>query len=371
MTDAHTQTVTSDVSLAIVGCGAIAEQAHVPAAMGVAGLRVSALVDRDAARADAVRARCGAVVVLKSCDELRAHADAALLALPPALHAPVAIDLLKQGIHVLVEKPMAPTLPECDRMIEAARQSGAVLAVGLVRRFQWAYRWVKALLGGDLLGPIERVDVSEGGVFDWPVTSAFFLNRDAAGGGVLADAGVHALDALLWWFGDAESVSYRDDAFGGVEADCELDLTFAGGVAAHVELSRTRAMRNTIRIRGERGCAQIAAYTNDVSLTLFDETHVEQTGWALGGMLARPEAAGRQDIFADQIADFAAAIRERREPAVTGAEGRRSVALVHRCYAAREPLRHPWVFEGVDEQDDAHRRGPAPSQEPVAAGGRA
>jgi len=335
--------------LAIIGCGAITEQGHLPAAAGVRGVQLVALVDKNLARAQSLAAKHPDVRAFDDYRPLIEAIDAAIVALPPSLHAPVSIELLERGVHVLVEKPMARNLSECDAMIAAAQRGGATLAVGLVRRFRWAYRWMKQLIANGTLGTITSFDVREGGVFDWPVASPFFLRKEAAGGGVFADAGVHVIDALQWWFGDVESFDYRDDDLGGVEADCELDVVMTGGLRGHIELSRTRRMRNSTMVRGEHGTAEIAAYTNDVSLSLNgDGPHA----WQLRSQLQQAQgesSAASETIFADQLAEFAGAIREKRSPAVDGRAGRSSVAVVEACYAARKPLRHPWVFEGVSD----------------------
>jgi Predicted dehydrogenases and related proteins len=81
--------------------------------------------------------------------------DAAIVALPHSLHAPVSIALLRQGIHVLVEKPMALNQEECNAMISAAKEGKSILAVGLIRRFLHSAQWVKAILNIGLLGKIE------------------------------------------------------------------------------------------------------------------------------------------------------------------------------------------------------------------------
>lgn len=336
------------IQVAIIGCGAITEQGHLPAIGGVDSLRLAALVDKDVPRAQRLAAKYSPTA--SAIADYRApigQIDGAIVALPPALHAPVSIELLRQGIHVLVEKPMARTTAECDAMLAAAREGNAILAVGFVRRFRWSYRFAKRIIESGALGVIQSFDVSEGGIFDWPIASPFFLDRQASGGGVLADAGVHAIDALQWWLGSIETIDYRDDDMGGVEADCELDVTMTGSIHGHIELSRTRAMRNTTIVRGSLGTLELHAYTNEATLTLHDSTSLD-----LPGMVKQKDSQN-EAIFADQLRDFAAAIRDHRAPMVDGVQGRQSVEVVERCYASRKPLRHSWVFEGMAVRDES------------------
>src|SRR5215212_8471605 len=194
------------VRLAVLGCGAVAQINHLPAISASEHAEAAAVVDADAERAQTIARRFGVPVFATDYREVLDRVDAAVVALPNSLHAPVAIDLLRRGIPVLVEKPMALTVRECDEMIAAAEEGGATLAVGLDFRFFGATRWVKDFLAEGLLGELRSFD----------------LRKETAGGGVLADFGVHVLDLLLVWLGDWDAIDYRDDAQGGLESDCEL-----------------------------------------------------------------------------------------------------------------------------------------------------
>lgn len=341
------------VQLAIVGCGAIAERGHLPAATACGDIEVTVLVDKDIARAQRLAGEFRVAHVTEDYRQLSDYASAAVVALPPHLHAPVTIDLLNRGIHVLVEKPMAMLPGDCDRMIDAGHKTGSVLTVGLVRRYRRTWKFAKHVIDHQLLGRIESFEVREGDAFGWPVATPFFLSKEEAGGGVLADAGVHVLDALLWWFGDVESLQYRDDDYGGVESDCELDLVMAGGVKGRVRLTRTHATPNSTVIYGERGSLTIEAYTNHVHLEM--KANADGERFALGAELAHSHSgvfdACDENVRADQLADFAHAIRTGRPPAVDGEQGRRSVELVGACYAQRRPLNFPWVHEGVEAHE--------------------
>lgn len=209
------------LNLAVIGCGAITEHAHLPVVASLDDFRVSVLVDRDLRRAGALAERYGVPRVAADYAQMDERPDAALIALPPHLHAQASILMLKQGVHVLVEKPMALSAADCDEMIQAAEATQAQLAVGLVRRFLSSFRLPRAILDANILGPVESFDVREGLVYDWPTVSDSLFRRETAGGGVLMDTGVYTLDALLFWLGEVESLEYFDDNHGGVEADCD------------------------------------------------------------------------------------------------------------------------------------------------------
>lgn len=298
------------------------------------------VVDADAGRARAASERWGVPAVSTDPHEVPGRAEVAVVALPNHLHAPVAIDLLRAGVHVLVEKPMGLSTAECDAMIEAAAAGGARLTVGLQFRFFDSTALVRELLAGGLLGPLEGFDLRLGVVSRWPFATDFMLRRETAGGGVLVDYGVHVLDLLLVWLGDWAEVRYRDDAFGGVESDCELELSFASGATGTAQISRTRNLRNTCLFTGERGRLEVGIWDPDPPVVLsLPAGPVELSG------RARRDGP-RLDFlgaFRRQIDDLAAAVREERDPFVTGRQGRRPIALIEACYAAREPLVLPWV----------------------------
>jgi len=329
------------LKLAILGCGAMTEGIHLPVTALSDQVEVTVLVDRSLPRAGELADKYGVPIVVDDYREIIGKADAAIVVLPNYLHAPVTIDLLQRGVHVLVEKPMALTTSECDKMMEATSDAGAVLAVGLIRRFFASSQYVRQVLEDRVLGDIISFDLRQGTIFSWPVASDFMFRKEAAGGGVLVDIGVHALDLLLWWLGDCDSVAYYDDAMGGVEADCELHLQLQCGVSGVVELSRTRNLRNSWIIQGERGTLEVETGFNPLIRLKTRSQGVFLIGHAMRGETVDETI---RDVFCRQLDDFVDAIFNHREPLVPGQEGRRAVELVETCYALRQPLEQPWVL---------------------------
>ncbi|HTG34053.1 MAG TPA: Gfo/Idh/MocA family oxidoreductase [Thermoanaerobaculia bacterium] len=339
---------TSKVRLAVVGCGAVAQIHHLPAIAASNRVEAAVLVDADEKRARALAERFGVPEVATDFKGLPGKVEAAVVALPNSLHAPVSIDLLRRGVHVLVEKPMAMNVRECDEMIDAARTGRAVLAVGLDFRFFDASLFVRNLLRDGLIGEIRGFDLRQGVIPRWPFATDFLLKKEMAGGGVLADFGVHVLDLLLWWLGDLTVNRYRDDAMGGVESDCEMTLATAAGIQGEVEVSRTRTLRNTCVFEGERAKLEVGIWDPDPEIRLsIAGSEVSLAGHARDD---RGSALNFTDVFVRQIDDFARAIRLRREPLIPGAEGRRSLALIETCYAQRQLLELPWSVVPVSRE---------------------
>src|SRR3954452_2112845 len=297
----------SKVRLAVVGCGAVAQIHHVPAIAASDRVETAVLVDADEKRARELADRFGVREVATDYRELPGQVEGAVVALPNSLHAPVSIELLRRGVHVLVEKPMAMTVAECDAMIAAARAGRAVLAVGLDFRFFDSSLLVRDLLRDGLIGQLRSFDLRQGVIPRWPFATDFLLKKEMAGGGVLADFGVHVLDLLLWWLGDLAATDYRDDALGGVESDCEMTLATAGGVTGKVEISRTRNLRNTCVFEGSQARLEVGIWDSDPEVRLSPAG----SQVALAGHARRERETGLNflDTFIRQIDDFARAIR--------------------------------------------------------------
>src|SRR5260221_1202875 len=123
------------VRLAIVGCGTVVREFHLPVLAGHDRIQLAALVDPNLSRAKELASPYGITQVVADFQELdRKEIDAAIIATPPSYHSSCAIALMKRGIHVLVEKPLALDLAQAQIMVKAAEEAGVVLSVGAFRR---------------------------------------------------------------------------------------------------------------------------------------------------------------------------------------------------------------------------------------------
>lgn len=337
--------------LALVGCGAVTENFHLPVVTRSSLVEPRALVDKNEERAGELSARWGIEDTLTDAEALEGDVDAAIVAVPHHLHATISTALLRRGIHVLVEKPMALSGEECREMIAAARGSGATLAVGLVRRFYRNSRYVKRILDQGMLGPVRSFRYEEGGVFDWDVASASAFSPDASGG-VLWDTGAHVLDLLTWWLGECRVADYRDDAFGGVEAECELELALPGGGRGRVLLSRLRKLSNSVRIEGEKGAVRTGTGWNDPVRLAVSGSELALEGEVCEGKVRHEKLS---ELFDRQLEDFVEAVRTGRDPLVSGEDASRSVELISRCGGACGDLIRPWDVAHRDREVEAGR----------------
>jgi predicted dehydrogenase len=330
------------VRLGIVGCGAITREAHLPVITGDRRVEVTVLCDRDPGNATLAARESGVeAVITDELAELASKVDAAIVAVPPRFHAPIAIQLMEMGIDVLCEKPLANTVTEGRKMVEAARKTERVLAVALMMRFFPHNRWLADLVEEGEIGEVREVIVEDGAPLDWPMASNSYFDRNATGGGVLFDTGVHLLDRLLWLFGDLTEIAYEDDSFGGFESNAKLtgNLHIGGrAVPTRLEFSWSHRLRRSIQLVGERGTLE-ASTSDPRNLTLRRNT---RRGPMEMKIVCAREWNARSHYRA-QLDDFIGAIRERRAPFVTAESSLHALAVIEAAYARRTPMVQPWL----------------------------
>jgi predicted dehydrogenase/nucleoside-diphosphate-sugar epimerase len=344
--------------VAVVGCGAIARDFHVPVLAGHPDVHLAALVDRDRDAAQRLARQYDVAIVLTDVGQLAAGSvDAALVATPPQSHAAITIALLRRGVDVLVEKPMAHTAADAQAMVAAAEATGRVLSVGMFRRLAPASRLMRSAIDSGVLGePLEFV-VEEGFIYDWPSTTLALMRKELAGGGVLIDTGSHTLDQLLSFFdGPAALIEYRDNARGGIESDGRLSLRIrhrGRDVPGTVELSRTRNLSNRFLVRCEHGSLELATGERNMVRVLPGDADLRDPASGRGApyrLTAEWEHCKNDGPFAAfraQIDDWLQAIRQRRAPYLSGASAAPVIELIAQCYAERQELAEPWVDAGL------------------------
>jgi UDP-N-acetyl-2-amino-2-deoxyglucuronate dehydrogenase len=227
------------VRTAIVGCGAIAhwhldaiDRAHAP-------IVVTAAIDPDDANAQRIADRTGAAPFSSLDAGITAgDFDAVLIAVPHHLHESLAIEALSAGLHVLLEKPLAPNIAACDRILATARAAGTVFMVA-----ENAQYWPEVLTVRDLIrdGAIGDLITARAATF-FPALDDFYGGDQpwrntvaAAGGGVVIDTGSHWLRPLRVWLGEAvETVAALGRPHPNMEGEslCRALIRFESGVVA-------------------------------------------------------------------------------------------------------------------------------------------
>ena len=217
---------------------------HARAIAQAAGATLTAIACRTDVTAAAARQDFPEVPVTLDYRELlgRADIDAVDVVVPNDLHAEIGVAALEAGKHVLLEKPLAPTLEGCDRLIAAARRAGRVLTVGHELRLSQQWGAIKALIDAGDLGDVQSAVMS---LFRFPYRGGSGGWRYEAGriGSWIMEELVHHFDLLLWYFaggGDPIAVSAVGHGAHGDPARCDAvacTLRFAGGRYALVTLT--------------------------------------------------------------------------------------------------------------------------------------
>ncbi len=243
--------------IAIAGCGWAAATLHAPGIRRSGAGEIVAVSDPRAA----ARRVFGAMPGYADWRTMLAESacDAVLVATPPAQHADVAVAALESGRHVLVEKPLAASLVDAERIAAAARAAGRVAAVGFNQRCHPALARIRDEIRAGAFGTLAGVRVvwSSGAGF----SAREWLGERAQGGGALLDLGSHVVD--LWRFlADAEIESARATSRSVIIDDecATLEATMAGGAVMTAELSLVGGDRFDIEVRGSRGRVTVRPY---------------------------------------------------------------------------------------------------------------
>lgn len=293
---------------AVIGVGHLGKH-HARILGDLPGAQLVAVVDPDAERANAAATASGARV-LASHSDLFGEVDAVTIAAPTELHHEIALAFLERGVSVLVEKPMTRTLDEADALLAAAAKAGATFAVGHTERYNPAIATVMPFVTTPRFIEVHRL-----GVF--PDRS---LDID-----VVFDLMIHDLDIILALVKseptsiEAVGVPVLTDKFDIANAR----LRFASGCIANVTASRI----SKERVR------KIRFFQPDAYVSI-DYAEQEVEGYRLLRRGAeRPQIQGgklpvtREEPLKRELADFVAAVRNKRPPLVDGAAGRRALAL--------------------------------------------
>lgn len=200
------------MNIAVVGTGIIGTS-HLKAIQQSNDFKLCAVCDINAESAAACAEHYGVPYFLDYKDiPKKTETEAVILNLPHWLHCEATVFFLEQGIHVLVEKPMANTREECNRMIKASVKNGKKLAVGHVQRYFQANRYVKEIVRNKSLG--ELCMITEFRTIDYFSQNRpkWFLDKQRAGGGIVMNYGAHVLDKVFYI---TDSRPIRVDAYSG------------------------------------------------------------------------------------------------------------------------------------------------------------
>jgi UDP-N-acetylglucosamine 3-dehydrogenase len=300
----------------VVGVGVMGSN-HARVLSDMAVVELVGIADPDVKQRDFVARTLGCAAFADMDGLLREGVDAITIAAPTHLHHDLALECISHGVHVLVEKPIAPSVEEGRAIVATARRAGVTLMVGHVERFNPAVESIKrAIKDQDILS----IAITRVGPFPPRMSNV----------GVVIDLAVHDID-LIRWFTDSEIVEIQPQLSSAVaerEDIALLQFRTASGVLAHINTNwLTPFKARTIHV---------ATRDKYLIADLLTMQVTECFGFQADGSYSmRHLSVGYAEPLRSELLAFIESIRSGRVPAVTGEEGVASLEIAIRCLNAR------------------------------------
>lgn len=324
------------LGIAVIGCGRIGIT-HLEAMKELSNrIELAALVDTNPQVLQKVADQYKPLKAYSSLEEALAdpRIEAAIVALPHSLHCPVTLQVARAGRHVLVEKPMAISVTEADRMIEAAEKAGVILMVGQSRRFIPALRLSKTYL--PQIGKPFNMLYLFMTLFSTSNAPAWWKSAANTGGLVFPMLGSHTMDYSLWLFDDrrpvtvyAKSYSSNPSFEGGDQGTVIIGMDDGTFITNHLSINTFPAVHDCV-INGPLGTMSFS----------HQYTKGKPVGRSKTDLYVKGEKVFDDDetewSFLGELREFADAIAEKRKPSASGEIGRKVVRAIE---AAMESAR--------------------------------
>lgn len=318
------------VRIGVVGVGGMGKS-HCNALSSVQGCQFTAVSDVKTEVAAEVADKFG-VKAFADRNEMFGEVDAVIVATPPWYHAEVAVDAAKNGIHVFCEKPLSATLDDANAMIAAADAADVALMVGHVLRFYPLHELGRKMIDDGLIGDIVYLETDYCGKYSGP------RNRPETWfgkmGGLLEN-GIHKVDLINWFGGDADTVSAEVGSFSGHEdwEDYTMSLirykSQVVGILRWGPFMGSRGSRGTI-IDGSKGSMNLDMASGNVYHRLMGESEWTES---------IPPNKGENGVV-KELQHFVDCIRDGKKPMSDGRDGRNAVEVVLATYkSAKEGVK--------------------------------
>ncbi len=321
------------VRAAVVGAGMMGS-GHARCVAQSADGELVAIADVDLARAKELADHHGAAAYAGHRDVLASEdVDAVIVCTPDWAHREVCIDAAADGKHVLVEKPLAMTVEDCDAIIAACNEAGVTLMVGQILRFDPRYAAVKAAVDSGEIGDVSYLYARRSNTLLQP-------RRFGGQTTVLHYLAVHDVDWMLWTMGEPVTEVYaaasrKALADLGVDDSVFLTLKFAGGAVGCIQVAwilPEQASHNLdayLEVTGTKGALFIDTPNAGVRFESQRPSRIDTTyGFAIGGQTG--------GALREEVEHFLRCVREGSEPLIDGRQARAAVAVVE---AATESVR--------------------------------
>lgn len=339
------------IRFGIAGFGLHAVRRLMPGFELAQNCKVVALSRRDMNKAREAAREYGIPHVFGSTEELCRcpEVDAVLVTTPNACHLSDVTVAVAARKPILCEKPMGMNAAECRQMLEAARSAGVLLGIAQVFRFEESTtRFRQRIAAGDIGRPLfARAEFSYPGIGH---ARTWLYTRSIAGGGPIADVGVHCIDALRYVLQDevrrVSVIGRSDEQSGDVESVAILSLEFMGGALASVLVSTRAQYRTPLEVVGDAGVLRA-----DDALNVERPIRLEL--WHTGRLVAE-ETVSNHLAYAKQVDAFALAVEGRGAFPIPGVEGLKNQLVLDAAYRSLSSRK----TEEVHDLDESRAVGP-------------
>jgi predicted dehydrogenase len=322
------------IGFAVVGLGAIARGAVLPAFARAKNAKLIAVVSRDRNEAAAV-ARKFRASAYYNADEFskcltNPEISAVYIATPPGAHASYAVQAAAAGKHVLSEKPLAANVEQAAQMVEACRRNGVLLMTAYRKFFEPSCVYLKKLIQSGELGRVDVIHTAFSELFTPRVSLAWLVDPKMAGGGPLMDLGIYCVNTTRWLVKEdpieVSAQTWTSDAatFRDVEESVSFRLRFPSGLIVQGSSSYGAVLSSFVIVQGSKGWASLAPaydFSEERRLTV----KIGKNRWTRRTFPVRDE-------FAPELDAFAAAIRANRPVEGDGVQGLRDMIILDAIY---------------------------------------
>lgn len=344
------------IGVGVIGCGGIAQVAHLPAYYELPDVEIVAVAAPSQARTEKVARKYGAKAWYTDGHTLlkRDDIDAVSICTPPELHAEFAIGAAEAGKHVLVEKPLSTSLKDAEEMIRAARKNDIILTTGFMKRFDPGFIKVKEVLEEGIIGRPNFVrlysqvtdfyyqylkDITFGGYIEKEEkrepSSISKAKQKIKGLGALINIAIHYIDLLRWLIGDFDRIvnCHVWDIVDGIERNALAFFEMDKGVKAVLECIGGRSVnwKEEMTIHGSKGIL----YT-DSPFIYFRNLPTQPILYTGDAPLGKPLSVLHKDKFVEEIRHFVECARGEKKPLITGEDGKKSLEVIIGCYQSAE-----------------------------------
>jgi UDP-N-acetylglucosamine 3-dehydrogenase len=307
--------------IGVIGTGSMGKN-HARVCTEVEHVELVGIADTDKKAANTIAQRFD-VKPFYDYKELLPEIDAAIIATPTSTHYKIAMDLIQQGKHVLVEKPICDTVKNAQAMVTAADKQNVVLAAGHIERYNPVVRYVKESLEKKTFGDI--ITLTSKRVSNLPGRI-----RDV---GVIFDFGVHDIDVMRYLVGDVSTVYAKAGEYNrelNHEDYATIVLNFDNGICGIVEVNWLTPMKiRKMFLTCSKNFVEIdyidqAVTTSSSSIRHMDDIDLYHTPVQYN---INKIALEKREPLKNEIDDFIQAIHRDRTPLATGEDGLRAIQI--------------------------------------------